>query len=212
MDMTTNATAAHALCSCGESAPHVIARRHTDDGVAVEFWHDGAITGRLGLKLPGVPVARPRTAAAVALARATAALVAGEVELCDVADLPRLVACARRVAARGGLPGDVRAAFHATETTIRLAWEIYSTDRDGAPAVRVARLDRIRWPGLAVWHERGRYEVMTITRGTALGARSNEALTPTGIVFDSQRDLCVYLAAESRFSARPGVAERPSCA
>jgi hypothetical protein len=62
----------------------------------------------------------------------------------------------------------------------------------------VARLDRIRWPGLTVWHERGRYEIMAIRNGVALGARSREALETTGISFDSQRELCDYLFANAR--------------
>jgi hypothetical protein len=108
--MTTNTIA----CSCGESSAHVIARRMTADRVAVEIWHDGAITGRLGRGIPGVPISRPRSAASLLLSKAAAALVVGEVELYDVSDLPRLVSCARKVAARNGLPGDLRAAFHRT--------------------------------------------------------------------------------------------------
>jgi hypothetical protein len=42
----TNTTTA---CSCGETAPHVIARRETADGIAIQIWHDGAVTGRHGL-------------------------------------------------------------------------------------------------------------------------------------------------------------------
>ena len=37
-----------AACSCGEPAAHVIATRQTSDGVDVLFWHDGAITDRVG--------------------------------------------------------------------------------------------------------------------------------------------------------------------
>jgi hypothetical protein len=186
-------------CSCGESEPHVIARRRTADGIGVDFWHDGAITGLFGRALPGVPVARPRSAEGLALTQATANLVAGEIELYDLADLPRLVDVARRVAKRGGLPGDLRAAFHAAdEPTIRLVWTTYETDRDGAPTVRVARLDRIRWPGLVVWHERGHYEVMALRQGSVLGGRSREALVDTGFSFATQRDLCAHLAAVAR--------------
>lgn len=98
-------------CSCGSTSAHVVARRTTADDVAVEIWDNGAITGRLGFALPGVPVVRPRTDAAHAMARATASLVAGEVELYVVTELPQLVSCARRVAIAGGRPGDLRAAF-----------------------------------------------------------------------------------------------------
>jgi hypothetical protein len=181
-------------CTCGEFAPHIIARRKTADDIAVEFWHDGAITGRMGFKLPGVPVVRPRTDAAVSAARAVASLVAGQVELHELAELPRLVDCARRVAARGGSPGDLRAAFAATgERSLTLTWDIYATDRTGKPTVRVAKLDRIRWPGLVVWHERGRYELLALRNGTALGAHNREALHTTGFSFESQRALFAHL-------------------
>lgn len=64
-------------------------------------------------------------------------------------------------------------------------WTVQETDRDGRPTLRTCRLDRIRWPGLAVWHERGVYELMTVDRrGTSFR---------TGFVFKSQRDLLVHL-------------------
>jgi hypothetical protein len=183
-------------CSCGEIAPHTVMRRTTADGIAIDIWHDGAITGRLGRALPGVPITRPRTERAIDLARATASLVASEVEIHDAAELPRLYACARRVAAQGGSPGDLRAAFVDDETpAIRFTWDVYAADRDGTPTVRVARLDRVRWPGLVVWHERGRYELLALRRGFALGARSRETLEATGISFVSQRELIVHLLA-----------------
>lgn len=181
-------------CTCGDPTPHIIARRTTADGIGIEIWHDGAITGRMGFKLQGVPVARPRTASAVLLAQATAALFAGDVELYAADELGRLYECARRVAARGGLPGDLRAAFHQDDgPSVRLDWDVYATDRTGTATVRVARLDRIRWPGLVVWHERGRYELLVLRRGFAPGVRSSEALESTGFSFDSQRDLCAHL-------------------
>jgi hypothetical protein len=179
---------------CGERDPHVVARRQTADGMPIEIWHDGAITGRLGRAIPGVPVARPRSSRGVELARAAASLVAGDVEIRTLAEVPRLVAYARRVAARGGTPGDLRQAFFAADRPIlTLAWEVYAADRDGAPTVRVARLDRIRWPGLVVWHERGRYELLALRRGCAVGARSREALEDTGFSFSSQRALVDHL-------------------
>lgn len=119
-------------CSCGDSTPHVIARRETLDGVRVEIWHDGAITGRIGRALPGVPIARPRTDQSLMLARKTAALFSGEVELYDVAELPRLYDCARRVAARGGLPGDVRGLYFSCVS-------MPSTDKPGQRAQRSRR-------------------------------------------------------------------------
>lgn len=90
------------MCTCGNSEPHVIARRTTSDGVAVEIWHDGAITGRLGRAIPGVPIARPRTLKSIEISRTAANFVASTVELHEVTELPRLVARARKVSARGG--------------------------------------------------------------------------------------------------------------
>jgi hypothetical protein len=183
-------------CSCGESAPHVIANRATADGISVQIWHDGCVTGRFGRALPGVPCVRPRTPEAVERERAAARLLCDDLSLYDLAELPRLYAACRRVAARGG---DRKALYavlaEGTKPSIPFSWVAYATDRDGKPTVRVARLDRIRWPGLVVWHERGRYELMALRRGTALGARSHEALEATGFSFGSQRELCAHLFA-----------------
>jgi hypothetical protein len=88
------------MCTCGNSAPHVIARRATSDGVTVEIWHDGAITGRLGRAIPGVPIARPRTPAGLERAKETARLVADAVALYDVSELPELVQRARKSVVR----------------------------------------------------------------------------------------------------------------
>lgn len=64
-------------------------------------------------------------------------------------------------------------------------WTVEQADRDGRPTLRTCRLDRIRWPGLAVWHERGVYELVGVDRrGTCF---------PTGLRFRSQRELRAYL-------------------
>lgn len=183
-----------AVCSCGESAPHVIAKRETADGIGVWIWHDGAITGRHGRAIPGVPVARPRTAKSLDLARIAAYLISGDVEMYDTAELPRLYACARKVAARGGSRCDMsKALAEGDQPAVRFSWCVYATDRTGAATVRVARLDRIRWPGLAVWHESGRYLLMACVQRSAPGARSAEVLEPTGFAFGSQRELSEHL-------------------
>ena len=31
-------------CSCGETTPHVVARRKASDGVSVAFWSDACVT------------------------------------------------------------------------------------------------------------------------------------------------------------------------
>jgi hypothetical protein len=188
-------------CSCGCLEPHVTAHRETSDGVAVEIWSDGALTGRIGRAIPGVPIARPRAdrPASLALTRAAAALISDYVSMHDACELPRLYACARRVAGRGGSPGDMRRAFDAGDAPkLALAWEIYATDAKGNVTARVARLDRIRWPGLVVWHERGRYELLALRAGAAVGSRSREALEDTGFSFASQRALRDYLFSCSR--------------
>lgn len=86
-----------------------IARRRTADGVSVLLWADGMVTGRLGLALPGVPLSRARTRDAQARALAVGWLMLGEVELWDAYEVPALYAAARKVAKRGGRPGDLRA-------------------------------------------------------------------------------------------------------
>lgn len=42
------------MCSCMNPEPHVVARSETYDGIAVELWSDGDITGRLGTYPPGM--------------------------------------------------------------------------------------------------------------------------------------------------------------
>ena len=192
-------------CTCGNTAPHRVAWRRTADGVHVELWHDGALTGAGGLALPGVPIARPRTEEARRRTLAAGWLVVGELArpseapdaaLYDAADLPGLYAAARRLVARdlGATPGELRAAFAEAEERAALArfpvrWEYV------APDCRVGHLPRIRWPGLAVWHERGVYEVMVERRGGS-GVHTSTALHPTGFRFTTLRDLVRHLTTE----------------
>lgn len=183
--MTTNNTT---TCSCGGSAPHVIAKRETSDGIAVQIWHDGAVTGRYGRALPGVTVVRPRTDEAVERERRAALLLADEVSLYDLAELPRLYACARRAIAKGGGRREMLAAF----APIDLNWETYQTDRDGKPTVRVARLDALR---LAVWHESGIYALHSIERRGFPGcSHMEDVLFPTGFRFTTQAALRDHLS------------------
>lgn len=187
--MTTTNT-----CSCGEPSPHVIAKRETADGIGVWIWHDGAITGRHGRGLPGVTIVRPRTAKALESARLAASLIGDDVAMYDAAELPRFYACARKVADRGGSRGDLLAMLSAGDRpTVIYSWQTYATDSTGAITCRVARLDRLRWPGLAVWHERGRYLLMTVVHRYAPGVRSGEVLVATGFSFGSQRELTHHL-------------------
>lgn len=190
MTTPTNAgTATPAPCSCGDATLHEIARRHTADGNAVVLWSDSAITGRLGYRIPGVPIARPRTVEAMSAALTIGWLFLGECELFDVAELPALHAVCRWTAERGGLPGDVRARVAAeSRFRVRPVWTVTSTDRDGAPTERVWKLPRLRWPGLAVWDTcggEGRYQVWNIDR--------HDVCTPTGVRFSTLDELSAYL-------------------
>ncbi len=42
------------ICSCGESAPHEVARRTTFDGQTVCLWSDGTLTAIMGLYVAGI--------------------------------------------------------------------------------------------------------------------------------------------------------------
>lgn len=186
-------------CTCGETATHEIARRQTADGATVVLWSDGAVTGRMGFKLPGVPMVRPTSAAPLRTALAAAWLLAGEVSLYDCAELPALYAACRWVAARGGQPGDVRARLAAAEAappSLRPLWTVISADRDGRPTERMWRLPRLRWPGLAVFDFCGRaerYEVFSVHRGDRRAPGSYA--TTTGFRCATLTELAAYLHA-----------------
>ena len=150
-------------CSCGEAKPHVTARRTTADGKHVLLWDDGALTWALGYAIRRAPKG------GTPFARKVGRLVLGDVELYDAAEVPDLIEAARWAAVRSVLPGDMRRRYREiTEPKgPRPAWTVISADRDGRPMVRVWKLPRLGWPGLAVWHERGRYEVVReMQRGT----------------------------------------------
>ncbi len=165
-----------------------MARRLTADGVAVELWSDGPVTGRMGFALSGVPVARP-SAAGLSTALAAGWLLMGEVELYDAEEVGGLYEACRWAAARGLGPGEVRARAAALKITPN--WEVLSADRDGRPTERVWRLPRLgRWAGLAVWDRCGasqRYEVMSCDR--------DGVCMPTGFAFGRLADLSAHLLA-----------------
>ncbi len=54
--MTTNPSLSP--CSCGRTEEHIVARSYTLDGVRVELWSTGDITGRLGAYPPGMGSSR----------------------------------------------------------------------------------------------------------------------------------------------------------
>lgn len=181
------------MCTCGETEHHITARRMTADGRHVETWSNGAVTGSYGYPLPGCVVVRPRTAEAIERERVAASLVASEVCLYDLDEVQVLYAAARRVARSGGDLADLRAALDAAPP-IALRWSTIADDAHGV--CRVAVLDRMRWPGLAVWHERGIYEVMT--------RDGHDTLHGTGVRFRRLCDLAEHLRATS--AMRPTVA------
>lgn len=182
-------------CTCGRTDSHCVAFRQTADGYRVEVWSDGAVTGGLGYALPGVPVARPRTPEARALELSAAWLFAGEIELYDLGEAAMLHRAVRLVAKRGGVPGDVRAEMERGERpSLRLVWQVYERNSRGDVMVRVARLDRMRWPGLHVWYERGRYEILAETTDAPCGVRlSGPSLKSTGFRFETLRELTEHL-------------------
>lgn len=179
-----------------------IAERRTSDNRVIEIWSNGAVTGRMGFGLDGVPLARPKTAEAIARELTVAWLFAGEVELYDYAEIGALHRACRKVAAKHGTPGDVRAetARLLTPAAPALRWAVRSADRDGRPTERVAVLPRLFWPGLVVFDfcgsagsKRGRYQVWR-TEG------AHGACFPTGCDFSTLAELWTHLRSVSEVS------------
>lgn len=178
--------------------PAVIARRKTFDDKAVSLWSDGSLTWGMGFVIKGSPSAR--TPAQVDQALTAGWLVLGEIEVHDADEVPALIVAARKVARRGGLPGDVRKEL-AREAPLRPIWTVIEADRAGRPLVRVWRLPRISHPGLAVWdevrgsHGRGRYQVMQELRERG---RGTDAYASTGMQFHDLGKLAAYLRETSQ--------------
>lgn len=183
------------MCTCGRTETHAITKRLTADGIAVLALSDGSVTGRFSA-LPGVPVRRARTAEARNAALRASSLLMGEVELYDLSEVPALYAACERIAKRGGTPADVRTELQRVRATKRapLAWTTTSTDRDGRPTERHARLPRLLWPGLSVFDfcggpgsSRGRYVLVKDI--------AQDTVAPTGFAFPSLADLWAHLEA-----------------
>lgn len=174
-------TTENLACSCGETKAHTIGRRLTADGKSVLLWSDGSLTWALGYAIKGS--AFPRTADQRRRALVAGWLVIGEVCLRNADEVSDLVKAARWVAERSGLPGDVRKRFHAMHAPKGMVptWTVLAADRDGKPTTRVWKLPRLGgWARLAVWHERGVYEVMREERRAGVGVRTAPVLVPTG--------------------------------
>ncbi len=180
------------ICTCGNETDHEIARRETADGVTVYLWSDGAVTGRMGFALRGVTLVRPKTAEAIRRERAAGWMLMGDVCLYDLDEVGALYDACRWAARRGlGVAGARERLVNSKGPRVTPHWEVYQTDRDGNPRVRVWRLPRIAWHGLAVWdevapgHSRGRYLVCTVDR--------DGVAESTGMYFSNLRDLAAYL-------------------
>jgi hypothetical protein len=156
----------------------IIARRTTSDGKIVTLWSDGDLTFALGRGIPGLRF--PRSA----LGLRAGWLVMGEVELYDASEVALLAKAALGSAKRGELPGELRARIFRSKSqeaaaeigrggkalvSLGLApkrmglvpkWMTLETDRNGKPTLRVWKLPRLIYGGLAVWHERGTFEIM----------------------------------------------------
>ena len=148
----------------------IIARRTTFDSKVVTLWSDGDLTFALGRGIPGLRF--PRSA----LGLRAGWLVMGEVELYDASEVAMLAKAALESAKRGELPGELRARLRSKIRKERQSgkaesgkvrglglvpkWTVLEADRDGRPTLRVWKLPRLIYGGLAVWHERGTFEIM----------------------------------------------------
>ena len=175
----------------------IIARRRTSDGKEVALWNDGSLTWGRWNVIKGSPNAK--TPVQIEQALRAGWLFMGEVELYDADDVPRLIEVARKVAKRGGQPGDVRREF-AKDAPLKPQWQVQEADRQGRPTVRVWRLPRLSHPGMVIWDEvRGshgaRYRVMTeiVERG-----RPSGTLADTGVQFKDLTSLSKYLRETSQ--------------
>lgn len=168
-----------------------IASRKTHDGKAIYLWSDGDVTWALGYSIRGVRLPRDGDLT-------VGWAVLGEVEIVDAADVPLLV----KAAQKGGSPGEIRTRFQAMvrrrdepERKIDLSWDVLETDRDGRVMSRVAKLPRMRFgAGLAIWNERGKYEVME-----EMPPRGSGTYKPIGFSFST---LAAALQAASEINIR----------
>jgi hypothetical protein len=179
-----------ATCTCGDHTEHRIARRQTADGHDVLLYSDGSIYGTMGIGRSGAAPRDPRKLGAYL---AAAWLLADEVCMYDEAEIRTLVVTARRAVQQTAMPALAylrRAMARATgPAPLRPIWTTLETDRDGTPTVQCWVLPRLRWPGLAVWREHGRYEVCA----EMSGPMARGTYKTTGMVFGNLRDLQGYL-------------------
>lgn len=182
-----------------EASEEVISKGKTADGVGVTLWSDGAVTGRMGYALKGVPIVRPKTQAKRDAAIRAGFMLMSDLTLYDASELGAAYKAYRWAADRNKNHGQARARFSdggkkpkGKVSGLKPKWTVLSADRDGKSTERVWRLPRIRWPGLVVLdhHSKGhggreRYELMSIDR--------TELMTPTGFSFKNLSDLEKHL-------------------
>jgi hypothetical protein len=181
--------------------PEIIARRRTADNIGIALWSDGSLTYWNGRAIKGS--AHPRTDEQRRQALAAGWNVIGNVELYDADELPRFIAAARK--APGAMPGAVRAEFARAarkEKQLTPSWTVYETDRDGKPTIRVWKLPRLLYGGLAVFDycgkrnsSGGRYVLM---RELGRGGRKHAPGTveATGFRFNDLGALSEHLRRE----------------
>jgi hypothetical protein len=177
--------------------------RRTFDGHTIELWSDGGLCTPSGGRVPGlVARRRPKDEATHARLKTIGWLFMGELCLWSLEDAPRLYAACERAADIDEMPGTVRRLMRETRPVVpSLVWTVLRADRDGRPVERVARLNRIQWPGLVVMDfcggpgsRRGRYVLMNRDR--------SDVLTDTGFAFTTLADLGAHLRAIDQISAR----------
>lgn len=178
------------VCPCGELVDHVIAQRTTSDGKEVYAYSDGAITGFMGRRLPGVPVAKPRTIEASHRERRAAQLFMGEVCLWNEADLGRLHKAARKAAANGGDAGDVRRGMKRSEA-ILIPFRVSEVSPAGAVVERFAvfRLGRLFHVAI-LWSRSRGYEMGHMVAG-AMGRY--DVFEASGFVFKNLAGVQAHL-------------------
>lgn len=179
----------------------ILARGKTYDDKVVLLWSDGSLTWALGNVIKGSPNAR--TSDGIKEALAAGRLVMGEISIYNADEVTRLIEVARKVARKGGNPGDVRSGF-GKQAPLKPHWTTLEADRGGKPTIRIWRLPRMTHPGLAVWDtlrnaSRGRYEVMAEVRLGGLGQRSGGGTyATTGVRFHDLTKLSQYLRETSQ--------------
>lgn len=134
--------------------PEVIAKRQSADHVTIKLWSDGSVTTGMNIIIGQ----GARTQKALGWYLAAGWLAMGDVELYDSSEIRDLLLAARWAAERGLGPDEMRTHLH-QKPNLKPIWTVLQADRDGKPTLKCWVLPRLRWPGLAVFHERGTYQL-----------------------------------------------------